>query len=40
MTVFNVSAFGIQRKIMERVQGNKRYVVLKHVKYEKEVRWM
>jgi hypothetical protein len=28
MTLFNVSAFGIQRKIMERVQGNKRYVVL------------
>lgn len=24
----NVSAFGIQRKRMERVQGNKRYVIL------------
>lgn len=28
MTLFNVSAFGIQRKIMERVRGNRRYVVL------------
>ena len=28
MTLFNVSAFGIQRKRMERVKGNKRYAVL------------